>query len=69
MAQTIGHDLAQPPKTNVKNLVILSMNVKQFGCIEAQFSGYLSKSVMQVQKTDQLPLYCGIRSRALPLSL
>ena len=45
------------------------MSVKQSSYIKAQVSGYLSKSVMRMLKTDQLPLHHGIRSRALPLSL
>ena len=69
MAQTIRHGLAQPLKTSVKNRVILSMCAKQSSCIEAQISSYLSEFVVRVPKTDQLPLYHGIRSRALPLSL
>ena len=69
MAQTIGHGLEQPPKTSVKNRVILSMSAKQSSCIEAQVFGYLFESVMCVPKTHRLPLDCGIRSRALPLSL
>ena len=52
MAQTIGHGMAQPPKTSVKNWVILSMNAKQSSCIEAQISSYLSKSVVRVLKTN-----------------
>ena len=35
MAQTFEHGLAQPPKTNKKDRVILSMSAKQSSCIEA----------------------------------
>ena len=69
MAQTVGHDLAQPPETGKDNWVILSMSAKQSDCIEAQVSGYLSKFVVWVAETDQLPFSRGIISRALPLSL
>ena len=46
MAQTIGHHQTQPPKTSEKDRVILSMSVKQSGCVKAEVNGYLFKSVM-----------------------
>ena len=63
------HILAKPFKASAENRVILSMSAKQSGRIEAQVSGYLSKFVMRMPNTDQLPLYHGIRSKALPFIL